>query len=71
MSRFSSRAIAGAVAIGATLVIFWLWSLFGDHLMAAMNAVDAPAPKPAVSSDGAYTVDVLPPPKDCPKDKPC
>ena len=69
-STWRTRGLAGLAAIAATIGVFWLWSLFGDEVMKAMDATSQPAPA-NTASDGAYVVNVLPAPKQCPKDKPC
>jgi hypothetical protein len=64
-----TRAIAGILAVAATAAVFWLWSLFGAEVMAAMSVASKPDAPP---DNGVYTVTVLPAQHaDCPKDKPC
>ncbi|HTQ15279.1 MAG TPA: hypothetical protein VMH86_15515 [Rhizomicrobium sp.] len=70
---WSPRLVAGALAIGATLAVFWIWMIFGSRLMQAMNVPWADSSRPAApANNGEITVDVLPPPKPCPpKDASC
>lgn len=69
MSTWSFRIAAAALALGATLIVFWLWITFGAELHKAMSVQWADPNKPA-NNNGEITVTVLPAPKSCPKDKP-
>lgn len=71
MSSWSFRVAAAVLALGATLIVFWLWITFGAELHKAMSVQWADPNKPA--NNGEISVTVLPAPTpqpvNCPKGK--
>ncbi|HEX3675108.1 MAG TPA: hypothetical protein VHU87_12615 [Rhizomicrobium sp.] len=72
MNTWTMRLIGIVVALGITIASFLAWGSFGGAFVRAMDIVYAtPAPKPKPANDGVFTVNVLPAPHDCHRDKPC
>ena len=74
MSSWSFRAVAAVLALGATLIVFWLWITFGAELHNAMGVMSVKWADPNKPPDnGEISVNVLPAPTpqpvNCPKGK--